>query len=85
MIVAEGLSLFPENVTRQLIRQDDGSEAGLLVGLPVVVLTTIQFLEVISELSGNLSVNLGGGHEPLLETFRLGGLVPVDALAKPEI
>ena len=85
MIVAEGLSLLPENVAGQLISHDDSSEAGLLVGLPLVVFTTIQFLEVLSELSSNLSVNLGGGHEPLLETLGLGGFTPVDTLAKPEI
>ena len=85
MIVAEGLSLLPENVAGQLISQDDSCEAGLLVGLPLVVLTTIQFLEVFSELSSNLCVNLRGGHEPLLKALRLGGFTPVDTLAKPEI
>ena len=85
MIVTEGLSLLPENFAGKLISQDDSSEAGFLVYLPLVVLTTIQFLEVLSELSSYLSVNFGGGHEPLLETLRLGGFTPVDALAKPEI
>ena len=85
MIVAECLSLLSENVAGQLISQDDGSETGLLVSLPLIVLTTIQLLEVLFKLSGNLCVNLGGRHEPLLETLRLGGFVPVDILAKPEI
>ena len=85
MIVAESLSLFPENIAGKLISQDDSCQAGLLVGLPLVILTTIKFLEVLSELRGNLSVNLGGGHEPLLETLGLGGFTPVDTLAKPEI
>ncbi len=85
MIVAEGLSLLPEDVAGQLISQDHSSEAAFLVRLPLLVLATIQFLEVFSELRGNVCVNLGRRHEPLLKTLGLGGIIPVEALSKPEI
>ena len=85
MIVGEGLCLLPEDVAGQLISQDYSSEAAFLVSLPLIVLTTIQFLEVFSELRGNVCVNLGRRHKPLLKTLGLGGFTTVETLAKPEI